>query len=86
MVMLIILRQQFFPEIKNDITPHHFVFGSEIMNGKDKYLLGFSFNAAFSGKTEVDSLRVNQFSNDYLVLFGYQMIKNQNIKFIPLSD
>ncbi len=74
----------FFPEIENDITPHHFVFGSEIMNGKDKYLLGFSFNAAFSGKTEVDSLRVNQFSNDYLVLFGYQMIKKPKYKIYPV--
>lgn len=85
MVMLIIRRQQFFPEIKNDITPHHFILGSEIMSGKDKYLFGLAFNASFSGKIAIDSLQVNQFSNDYLVMFGYQIVKNQSIKFIPLQ-
>ncbi len=75
----------FFPEIENDITPHHFVLGSELMSGKDKYLFGFSFNVTFSGKIEVDSLQVNQFSNDYLVTFGYQIIKKPKYKIYPVA-
>ncbi|MBK7442937.1 MAG: hypothetical protein IPI65_15825 [Bacteroidetes bacterium] len=74
----------FFPEIENDITPHHFILGSEIMSGKDKYLFGLSFNVSFSAKIDVDSLQVNQFSNDYLVLFGYQMIKKPKYKIYPI--
>lgn len=75
----------FFPEIKNDITPHHFILGSEIMSGKDKYLFGLAFNASFSGKIAIDSLQVNQFSNDYLVMFGYQIVKKSKYKIYPVA-
>lgn len=75
----------FFPEIANDITPHRFILSSELMSGMDKLLFGFSFTVAFSGKADVDSLSVNQFSNDYLVLLGYQMIKKPKYKIYPVA-
>ena len=74
----------FFPGGNVNLSDHHYVFGTEIMGGKNKMLYGVSFNTTIGDTYTGDSIEVEQYTNQYLIDIGYLLAETKGFKLYPV--